>query len=36
MYYKLGQLLQIRAVQKENERNKGGQKILATDSLIQA
>ena len=36
MYYKLEQLFQIRAVQKENERNKGGQKILATDSLIQA
>ena len=36
MYYKLGQLLQIRAVQKENERNKGGQQILVTDSLIQA
>ena len=33
-YYKLGQLIQTREVQKENERNKGGQQILATDSLI--
>ena len=34
MNYKVGQLLESRAVQKANEGKKGGQQILATDSLI--
>ena len=33
-YHKMGQLLQSSAVQQANERNGGGQYILATDNCI--